>query len=227
MSEYFAARESRSSGCRPSGASVPAPQSAQTVLADDTNLAVRVRDLFQHGHADRARVLFTGLVDMHQRRALGLAYQYLRDRSEAEEAVQDAFVKAYGHIGSYRDAWPFGVWFTRILVNGCLDRQKARRRRERWLVPTATNGELDSARPAFGGERVADPETAALARERRARLAGAVGRLGGRQRVVFLLCHYADWTPREVGAMLGLNESTVRVHLFRAAHKLRSWLERG
>ena len=52
----------------------------------------------------------------------------------------------------------------------------------------------------------------------------AVDRLEGRQRTVFMLCHYGDFTPREVSAMTGLNESTVRVHLFRAARKLRGLL---
>jgi RNA polymerase sigma-70 factor, ECF subfamily len=226
MSEYFASREGRTSSWGAPGAPASATQAAHTVLSADTRLAIRVRALFQHGQADAARTLFASLVDMHQRRALAVAYQYLRDRSDAEDAVQDAFIRAYSHIGAYRDAWPFGVWFTRILVNGCIDRHKARVRRGRWLAPATSAAEIEGARPAFGGERVADPETVALARERWVRLAGAVRRLGGRQRTVFLLCHYADWTPREVGAMLGLNESTVRVHLFRAAHKLRSLLGR-
>jgi RNA polymerase sigma-70 factor (ECF subfamily) len=66
-----------------------------------------------------------------------------------------------------------------------------------------------------------DPEQRLLGRERRQRLAAAIDRLDGRQRTVFMLCHYGDCTPREVSAMTGLNESTVRVHLFRAARKLR------
>jgi RNA polymerase sigma-70 factor (ECF subfamily) len=78
--------------------------------------------------------------------------------------------------------------------------------------------------PTFGGAPDPDPETRLLARERRARLASAIDRLDGRQRTVFMLCHYGDYTPREVSAMTGLNESTVRVHLFRAARKLRGFL---
>ena len=63
-----------------------------------------------------------------------------------------------------------------------------------------------------------------LANERMARIQAAIDRLDGRQRTVFMLCHYGDCTPREVSAMTGLNESTVRVHLFRAARKLRTIL---
>ena len=64
-----------------------------------------------------------------------IAFHYMRDAAEADEAVQDAFVKAYSHLASFREELPFDVWFTRILINGCLDRIKARTRRERWIVP--------------------------------------------------------------------------------------------
>src|SRR5436190_9163120 len=103
--------------------------------SDDTRLAVEIRELVARGAMDEARDRFAGLVATHQRRASRIAYQYLRDVAEADEAVQDAFVKAFGHISSYRDAWPFEVWFTRILINGCLDRRKARARRDRWFAP--------------------------------------------------------------------------------------------
>jgi RNA polymerase sigma-70 factor (ECF subfamily) len=191
-------------------------------LAEDSKLAVEIRGLIEAGNMDAARDRFGDLVAMHQRRATRIAYQYLRDAAEADEAVQDAFVKVYSHLTSYREAWPFEVWFTRILINGCLDRRKARTRRDRWFVPA----ENTSADEAVSGSTSAapDPERRLLARERRSRIAQAIDRLDGRQRTVFTLCHYGDYTPREVSMMTGLNESTVRVHLFRAARKLRGLL---
>ena len=172
---------------------------------------------------DEARDRFSGLVTTHQRRALRIAYQYLRDSAEADEAVQDAFIKVFSHISSYREAWPFEVWFTRILINGCLDRRKARARRERWFVPTDPAALQESVGPP-AGMQAPDPESRLLARERRGRIAAAVDRLDGRQRTVFMLCHYGDCSPRDISAMTGLNESTVRVHLFRAVRKLRGFL---
>jgi RNA polymerase sigma-70 factor (ECF subfamily) len=189
----------------------------------DTELAVEIRSLLDRGEIDAARDRFADLVARHQRRALRIAYQYLRDAADADEAVQDAFVKVFAHLGSYREAWPFEVWFTRILINGCLDRRKARARRERWFAPSDEPG-ADNARSTIGGTAPLDPEARLLARERRARIAAAIDRLDGRQRTVFMLCHYGDCTPREVSAITGLNESTVRVHLFRAARKLRGLL---
>ena len=173
---------------------------------------------------DEARGFFAGIVSAHQRRALRIAFHYLRDSAEADEAVQDAFVKAFTHLASYRDAWPFEVWFTRILINGCLDRRKARARRERWFVRPSEDAAHDSAIETARDRDDLDPEQRLLARERRGRLAAAVDRLEGRQRTVFMLCHYGDHTPRDISAMTGINESTVRVHLFRAARKLRGFL---
>jgi RNA polymerase sigma-70 factor (ECF subfamily) len=191
-------------------------------VSEDTRIAIEVRGLVEHGELDEARDRFAELVSLHQRRASRIAYQYLRDVADADEAVQDAFLKVFAHIDTYREAWPFEVWFTRILINGCLDRRKARARRDRWFV----GGGISSTHEARASvsKRDADPEHQALARERRARVAAAIDRLDGRQRTVFMLCHFGDCTPREVSAMTGLNESTVRVHLFRAARKLRGLL---
>jgi RNA polymerase sigma-70 factor (ECF subfamily) len=200
----------------------------QAVVSEDSRIAVDIRTLVERGNLDEARERFGELVSLHQRRALRIAYQYLRDAAEADEAVQDAFVKVFSHITSYRETWPFEVWFTRILINGCLDRRKARARRDRWFVSSEISGanevQATTSTAATAAAVHADPERALLARERRAKIAAAIDRLDGRQRTVFTLCHFGDCTPREISAMTGLNESTVRVHLFRAARKLRGLL---
>jgi RNA polymerase sigma-70 factor (ECF subfamily) len=217
-------RVARSS--EPDGVSSGVPSAVRPAgapLAEDSALAVAIRALLEHGDVDAARVRFAELVALHQRRAARIAYQYLRDAAEADEAVQDAFVKVFAHLTSYREAWPFEVWFTKILINGCLDRRKARQRRARWFS-TADPAAVIESRPSEITASDPGPEARLLARERRARLAAAIGRLEGRQRMVFMLCHFGDCTPREVSAMTGLNESTVRVHLFRAARKLRGLL---
>src|SRR6058998_1881889 len=108
-----------------------------TPISEDSRVAIEIRTLVEHGSMDEARERFADLVGIHQRRASRIAYQYLRDAAEADEAVQDGFVKVFSHITSYREAWPFEVWFTRILINGCLDRRKMRARRDRWFVPDA------------------------------------------------------------------------------------------
>src|SRR5262245_61330933 len=81
-----------------------------TAVSDDSRIAIEVRGLVERGEMDEARGRFADLVGIHQRRASRIAYQYLRDAAEADEAVQDAFVKVFSRIASYREAWPFEVW---------------------------------------------------------------------------------------------------------------------
>jgi RNA polymerase sigma-70 factor (ECF subfamily) len=200
----------------------------------DAVAASAVKAMQAAGEQADARERYAELVARHQRRAGRIAYHYLRDTAEADEAVQDAFVKAYQHLASFREELPFDVWFTRILINGCLDRIKARTRRERWLVPMTMRPASSSGdgpttardvteRVAAGG---LSPEETLLGRERRREIAAALSRLPERQRSVFVLSHVEGRTSKEVSALTGLNESTVRVHLFRAIRKLRTLLAR-
>ena len=193
----------------------------------DSVAASAVKAMQAEGRHAEARERYAELVGRHQRRASRIAFHYVRDAAEADEAVQDAFVKAYSHLSTFREELPFEVWFTRILINGCLDRIKARNRRERWItsMPDGPGGERDFAERTPG--RGPTPEDVLLSRERRKRLADAIAKLPNRQRTVLMLSHYEGCTSREVSAMTGLNESTVRVHLFRAVRKLRSLLGEG
>src|SRR3972149_11083330 len=100
----------------------------------DSAIAAEVCAFIAVGDQEAARERFEALVRLHQRRASRIAFHYLRDAAEADEATQDAFVKAFLHIESYRPEHAFEVWFTRILVNGCLDRPKARQRTETWQL---------------------------------------------------------------------------------------------
>src|SRR6478672_12662261 len=130
----------------------------------DSAAASAVKAMQADGRLAEARERYAELVGRHQRRASRIAFHYLRDAAEADEAVQDAFVKAYSHLSSFREELPFEVWFTRILINGCLDRIKARTRRERWIaaMPDGPAGERDFAERVAGHDP--SPEEQLLAR---------------------------------------------------------------
>ncbi|MCX6552039.1 MAG: sigma-70 family RNA polymerase sigma factor [Acidobacteria bacterium] len=187
--------------------------------------ARRVKAAVLAGQRDKARDAFADLVGGYQRQATRLALYLLRDVTEADEAVQDAFVKVFTHIASYREDLPFEAWFTRILANTCRDRKKARRRRERWEVIGLDRNPEYGGRVENAPALTANPEEALLGDERRREMLKAIDALPERQRTVLLLCHAEGQSPRQVGELTGLNESTVRVHLFRALRKLRMALE--
>ncbi|MDA1185015.1 MAG: RNA polymerase sigma factor [Acidobacteria bacterium] len=200
-----------------------ADRTASPVAPSDASvLAAEIKALVVAGKVEAARDRFSGLVLLQQRRAARVAYHYLRDAHDADEAVQDAFVKVFTHIVGYREELPFEVWFTRILVNGCLDLRKSRSRRLRWILPTVT---AEHSAPREPVAPQAGPEDQLLASERGRHIAAAVALLPVRQRTVFTLCQVAGLKAGEVSQTLGLSESTVRVHLFRAIRKLRASLE--
>ena len=191
--------------------------------ANDSRIADEVSALAARGDRAAAGERFAEVVERHHRRAARIAYYHLHDPAEVDEAVQDAFLKAFLNIESFRERMYFEHWFTRILVNVCLDRVRSRARRNRWLVP-AGGGDRDRGpreeierRPAAGPS----PEATLLRAERRAELLAAVDRLPERQRAVVILSRFEGHATRDVAAMLDLSEATVRVHLFRAVRSLR------
>ncbi len=210
---------------RPVSTVVPrTPPRVYPPTSRDSELAASVKALVLAGDRDAARERFADLVARQQRRAVRIAYNYLRDAHDADEAVQDAFLKVFTHITSYREEYPFEVWFTRILVNGCLDLRKARTRRLRWALPMSS--QPNSLSPPEPVAQQPSPEDRLMSSERRREITTAVDQLPDRQRLVFTLCHISEHTTSEVSQALGLSEATVRVHLFRAVRKLRKLLAR-
>lgn len=197
---------------------------AAVALESDSAIAAQVRQLLATGDVTGAHDRFADLVDRQQRRANRLAFLYLRDAGDADEAVQDAFLKAFTNLASFREDLPFEAWFTRILINGCLDRLKARTRRERWFVPLPDGADGHPEIALAARSRSRSPEELLVGREAAARVMRALSKLPERQRAIFVLTHFDERTSREVSALTGLSESTVRVHLFRALKKLRALL---
>src|SRR5436190_14460953 len=156
------------------GPTTPTAVSAREL---DARVAVEVKALQAAGHLDEAREKFADIIGRHQRRAVRIAFHYLRDAADADEAVQDAFVKAYMHLATFREELPFEIWFTRILINGCLDRLKARRRRERWMAPPVVDAHGTERDPAeYLPARGPSPEEQVLSNERRGQLSVALAR---------------------------------------------------
>ena len=197
------------------------PASPTGTLSRDSEIAGAIKALVLAGDRDAARERFAEIVAHQQRRAVRIAYNYLRDAHDADEAVQDAFFKVFTHITTYREDLPFEVWFTRILVNGCLDLRKARARRLRWTLPMSTSESGPAPEPTAPQPTAEDR---LVSSDQARQITAAVDQLPDRQRTVFTLCHIADQSTSEVSQALGLSEATVRVHLFRAIRKLRKIL---
>lgn len=158
------------------------------------------------------RLAYRALIDRHIGRAVGFAQRMLGSRAEAEDAVQDAFLRVWQH-GSRWDGTKAGfrTWFYRILTNLVIDRKRKPR-----TDPIEAAG--DPADPAL------DPE-AALSRNRTTEaVASAVADLPERQRAAILLCHFQGLSNIEAAASLSLTVGAVESLLVRARRALKERL---
>jgi RNA polymerase sigma factor (sigma-70 family) len=172
---------------------------------------------------DRARKgdagAYGALVEMHQEIAFRIAYTVLGDAAEAEDAVQEAFVKAYRALGRFRRGSPFRPWLLRIVGNEARNRARARGRRERLA-------RLAVAQDVSGGA-APPPEAEVLESERREELFAALARLGPDERLAVVGRFFLGLTDREAASALGVRRGAVKMRVFRALERLRDELEAG
>lgn len=155
---------------------------------------------------------FEVLVDRHRRVALRVAYAVAGD--DAEDAVQDAFVKAYGALGRFRAGSPFRPWVLRIVANEARNRRRSAGRRSA-LALRVVGPDGDSAD---------SPEDVAVASEQRRVLAAAVASLDEHDREVIALRWFAELSEAEMAAALHVRPGTVKSRLARAMSRLRAVL---
>ena len=156
---------------------------------------------------------FTTLVDRHYDRCARFARHMLGNREDAEEAVQDTFVRAYRSLHRYEDRQRFTGWLMRILVNRCRTAGGRRQRRDRTFVPApAAVEEAAEEHPA---------EHAAWREE----IERALERLEPEQREAFLLKHVEELSYGEMSEITGVGISALKMRVKRACDRLRELLE--
>ena len=156
------------------------------------------------------------LVREHQGIAFRTAYVITGSAADAEEAVQDAFVKAYRARGRFRRGAPFRPWLLKIVANEARNRRRATGRRARLSLQLAVERPSGGAAPS--------PEVALLAREERAELLAAVDRLGEEQRAAVACRYFLGLSEAETAAVLGCRPGTVKSRLSRALARLEEEL---
>ena len=153
------------------------------------------------------------LVSKHMRRCLSIAWGIVRDAAEAEDLAQEAFVRAYEKIGSFRMNEPFGPWIYRIVTNLSLDVAKHRSR----VRNEELGDDQQAARQERGDVQVASNEIAR-------RIDRAIESLPEMQGIVVRLFLVEEFEHAEIAAMTGLTEGTIRSHLSHGRKKLQSIL---
>ncbi len=154
---------------------------------------------------------FGELVTRYERAVYNLAVRTLHDRTEAEDATQEAFLKAYRALGSFRPGAKFSTWIFTICYRGCCDRLAKRKRLSGDELP-------DRADTAAG------PELLAVRNDDAARLRAAIDALPEKYRAVITLYHLQGKQYEDIATVLNLPLGTVKTHLFRAKEQLRKVL---
>jgi RNA polymerase sigma-70 factor (ECF subfamily) len=169
---------------------------------------------------------FEYFVRAYQKRITRFVFTLLRDASDADCVAQDVFVKAFRALPEFKGDSAFETWLTRIAINTVRDRIRRRR-------PVVSFSELRDLDDDDGPELPASldpadgtsPERDLLSGDIRRRIADALVTLSPRQRAIFVMKHYEEKSIAEIGDATGLDEGTIKSHLFRAARKLRVCLE--
>jgi RNA polymerase sigma factor (sigma-70 family) len=156
------------------------------------------------------------LVHMYQGIAFRIAYVLAGNAEDAQEAAQDAFVKAYRALVRFRPGAPFRPWLLRIVANEARNRRRSAGRREALILREAGAASADAA---------PSPEDALLSAERREELLGAVNRLREGDRAAITCRYFFDLSEEEIAAALGCRRGTVKSRLSRALERLRTELE--
>ena len=161
---------------------------------------------------------FGRLVERHSRVVFRLAYRMLGNEHDAEDAVQEAFLKAYRALGEFESRSRFSSWLHRIAVNCAYDvlRRRARRAEDALEAPV----EEDAPRAELPAEDPL-PDRLVFGQQVQKKMRVALARLSDLERTVFLLRHHEGQALREIGDALGLDAGATKHALFRAVRKVR------
>lgn len=168
---------------------------------------------------------FEQLVRTYDQSVLRLAMNLLRSPEDARDVYQEAFLRVYRNLHSFRFDCSFHTWLYRIVTNICLDLLRKRKvRKEESATLETSEGPLDRLETFEEEAAHADPERSMWNQELRARIEGALKDLTPRERMVFELRHYQGLRLRNIGEILGTTEEAAKNCLFRATQKMRAEL---
>jgi RNA polymerase sigma-70 factor (ECF subfamily) len=165
---------------------------------------------------------FEQLVRAHDQSVLRLAMNLLRSPEDARDVYQEAFLRVYRSLDSFRFDCSFQTWLYRIVTNVCLDQLRKRKvRKEESAVVETSDGPLDRMGTFEEETAHANPERTLWNRQLKQRIENALQDLTPRERMVFELRHYQGLRLRNIGDLLGTTEEAAKNCLFRATQKMR------
>ncbi len=165
---------------------------------------------------------YGALVERHSRAVFRLAYRITGHEQDAEDVVQEAFLRAYRQIGRFEARSSFGTWLYRIAVNCAHDLLRAR---PRFVSKTSGDRRDDEEPEVTDSSAGANPERLLASREIDRRVRAGLDTLSDLERSAFILRHFEGLSIAEIGESLGLGTSAAKHSIFRAVQKMRRNVE--
>jgi RNA polymerase sigma-70 factor (ECF subfamily) len=181
----------------------------------DATEAAAVLDRARQGDGEA----FRALVEQHSRSAFRLAFRMTGNEQDAEDVVQESFIKAYRQLGRFESRANFGTWLYRIVANCSVDLMRAKQARHDQI-----RGDSIDAAVELPAADLPGPVRLAQSAEIESRVQSALGSLSPLERAAFTLRHYEGRSIDEIGATLRLGTSAAKHSVFRAVKKLRAAL---
>jgi RNA polymerase sigma-70 factor (ECF subfamily) len=164
---------------------------------------------------------FRLLVEQHSRLVFRVAYRMTGNEHDADDVVQETFLRAYKQLGRFEERANFGTWLHRIAVNCALDLLRSRGRLDRHYGGDPEEAEM------MGAISSSDPQQdrLLLSAELRNHVTAAMEKLSGNERTAFVLRHFEGMPVEEISKTLGIQVNAAKHTIFRAVRKLRESLE--
>ena len=168
---------------------------------------------------------FEDLVRLYDQSVLRLAMNLLRSPEDANDIYQEAFLRVFKNLHTFRFDCSFHTWLYRIVTNLCLDALRKRKvRKEEGTVVETREGLLDRMDTVEEDRADGNPQRRLLSRELHTRIRNVLADLTPRERIVFEMRHYQGMRLRAIGEALGTSEEAAKNCLFRATQKMRAAL---
>jgi len=163
---------------------------------------------------------FRLLVERHSQPIFRVAYRMTGNEHDADDVVQETFLRAYRQLDRFEERANFGTWLHRIAINCALDLLRARGRMDRYYGGDPKDAEMNGS---IRSE--AEQDRLLISAELREQVAAAMERLSGNERTAFVLRHFEGMPVEEIGKTLGIQVNAAKHTIFRAVRKLRQSLE--
>jgi RNA polymerase sigma-70 factor (ECF subfamily) len=163
---------------------------------------------------------FEKIVRYHQSYVYAIAFRFLCDEDDAEDVVQESFIRIWNHLLDFDLSMKFTTWMYKIVVNLCYDKTKSNKRRMSVFSKFNDNSSKDKCIENIDLERdLTNKETAAL-------IKSVADGLSEKQRMIFLLRDVQDLSIQEVADITGMSEAAIKTNLFYARQNIRKKLAR-